>query len=84
MPLEHCRGGFSPLSAACSCGAAASSRPSPNSTYPQVALEILYLFPILAHVAGDEDMPQRLLKLHINMFMMDQLHETVQNYSKKR
>ena len=27
---------------------------------------------------------QRLLKLHINMFMMDQLHEAVQNYSKKR
>jgi len=27
--------------------------------------------------------PQRLLKLHINMFMMDQLHEAVQNYSKK-
>ena len=28
--------------------------------------------------------PQRLLKLHINIFMMDQLHEAVQNYSKKR
>ena len=27
--------------------------------------------------------PQRLLKLHINMFMMDQLHKAVQNYSKK-
>ena len=28
--------------------------------------------------------PQRLLKLHLNMFTMDQLHEAVQNYSKKR
>lgn len=28
--------------------------------------------------------PQRLLKLHINMFMMGQLHEAVQNYYKKR
>jgi len=28
--------------------------------------------------------PQRLLKLHINMFMMNQLHEAVQNYSEKR
>ena len=27
--------------------------------------------------------PQRLLKLHINMFMMDQLHEAVQNYKKR-
>ena len=28
--------------------------------------------------------PQRLLKLHINIFMMDQLRATVQKYSKKR
>ena len=28
--------------------------------------------------------PQRLLKSQINMFMMDQLHGTVQKYSKKR
>jgi hypothetical protein len=28
--------------------------------------------------------PQRLLKLHINMFMMDQLCETVQKYFEKR
>ena len=27
--------------------------------------------------------PQRLLKSHINMFMMDQLHEAVQNYKKE-
>ena len=27
--------------------------------------------------------PQRLLKLHINMFMMDQLHATMQKYSKE-
>ena len=34
----------------------------------------------------DEDIPPQttLLKLHINIFMMDQLHATVQKYSKKR